>query len=86
MNIDQEQVDPAMEMENLEHAVTEMAETATNLNYWSGLFVQVGGWSTTSVPHSDYLFKLTNIYDEYSPPVVQVRQSCYPLVTVSNVE
>ena len=38
---DQDQVDPAMEMENLEHAVTEMAETASNLNYWSGLIVQV---------------------------------------------
>ena len=38
---DQELVDPAMEMETLEHAVTEMAETASNLNYWSGLIVQV---------------------------------------------
>jgi len=38
---DQELVDPAMEMETLEHAVTEMAETASNLNYWSGLIVQL---------------------------------------------
>jgi len=50
--VDQDQVDPAMEMET---AGTEVTETASNLNYWSGLLVQ-----------------LTNIYDEYSPPVVQL--------------
>jgi uncharacterized protein with PQ loop repeat len=36
-----EQVDPALEMENLEHAVTEMSEAASNLDYWSGLLVQL---------------------------------------------
>ena len=36
-----DKVDPALEMENLEHAVTEMSEVASNLDYWSGLLVQV---------------------------------------------
>ena len=36
-----DKVDPAMEMENLEDAVTEMSEVASNLDYWSGLLVQV---------------------------------------------
>ena len=36
-----DQVDPAMEMENLQDAVTEMSEVASNLDYWSGLLVQV---------------------------------------------
>ena len=36
--VDQDQVDPAMEMET---AGTEVTETASNLNYWSGLLVQV---------------------------------------------
>ena len=34
-------VDPTMEMKNLEHAVTEMSEAASNLDYWSGLLVKV---------------------------------------------
>lgn len=36
-----DKVDPAMEMGNLEDAVTEMSEAASNLDYWSGLLVQV---------------------------------------------
>ena len=36
-----DKVEPALEMENLEHAVTEMSEAASNLDYWSGLLVQV---------------------------------------------
>ena len=36
-----DKVEPALEMENLEHAVTEMSEVASNMDYWTGLFVQV---------------------------------------------
>ena len=45
-----EQVDPALEMENLEHAVTEMSEAASNLDYWSGLLVQVFYFDLRSRP------------------------------------
>ena len=69
---DLEQVDPAMEMENLQDAVTEMSEVASNLDYWSGLLVQVLHYVLSHLDRN--IFKLSNVYDEYSPPLVQVRK------------
>ena len=76
--VDQDQVDPAMEMET---AGTEVTETASNLNYWSGLLVQVR-WLPILHSLDVFMFKLTNIYDEYSPPVVQVRSLNWTLNSI----
>ena len=69
-----DQVDPAMEMENLQDAVTEMSEVASNLDYWSGLLVQVLHYVLSHLDRNIFNIKLRNVYDEYSPPLVQVRR------------